>query len=260
MSDARTYQLVSGETLEYATPPPQVEDYLAQVRSAAQDPDVALGELVDLIYSSENPLLDSGVIPGRGVVTREAYDHPVFQIMLDQISIKRIQLGQLDIERDSERFSMSASEAAEQLGVSVSAIRQAIYSDKLAAQKKGGEWRIDPASVDAYEVSNRGPAKPLEVVMGGIPGYSLSVKCDGELVRTASGPDGETVGEFRRWSSASIKSVDKSRDTVLFWELVPGPAENEIENGRLYVRGRFKVRRKVNDKDAALEAFSRFHA
>lgn len=255
-----SYTLTSGEVIEYPSPGAAIADYLAQVRQAAQDPTVTLGELVDLIYAEANPLLKTGIIPGRGAVTREVFDDPIYHVMIDQIAIKRIQTGTLDPEHAKLLFTMSVSEAAQKLGVSTSAVRQAIYTKRLAAQKVDGQWKLDPAAVDAYQVSNRGPTSPLEVVMGSATGISFSVLADVDLERDARGADGEVIGRFRGWSRAGVKMVRNGDNSAAFWELAPAGAETELSVDQFSARGRFEVARKVVGKKEAAEAFKEFRA
>src|SRR5690625_3742033 len=152
----KTHKLLSGEIVRYS-PPPEVDRYIDRLKVAANDPTVTVGELVDMVYSEENPILVRDIIPGRGVVTRQVFEDPAFHVMQDLIEQKRIQAGHLDREAAESMHTMTVQEAAERLGISESAVRQAIYAKRLAARKVGGSWRLYPGGVEAYRVSNRGP-------------------------------------------------------------------------------------------------------
>lgn len=261
----QTYTLLSGEVLEYENPPSEVSDYLSKVKMAAHDPDISTGELIDLIYSADNPLLETGIIPGRGVVTRDVQHHPVYQIMLDLLQQKRITEGELDRKAAESAHTMTVSEAAEKLGVSTSAVRQAIYNDRLAARKVDGQWRIYPDAVEAYQVSNRGPSpsRPLQVRMGSVEGLSCRVKMP-ELLEDSSKEGGIRTGTLKRWRRVGViiggKGVQKveGRKGYTFWELAPGDKEISIEQGPFFVRGRFRVVRKVEHSREAIDAYDAF--
>jgi excisionase family DNA binding protein len=51
----------------------------------------------------------------------------------------------------------TVAEAAKRLGISDSAVRQAIYVGRLKGKRDGGTWYIDQASLFVFRVSNRGP-------------------------------------------------------------------------------------------------------
>ncbi|HEV3385113.1 MAG TPA: hypothetical protein VG097_09865 [Gemmata sp.] len=74
-----TYTMLSGETVQYPDPPFEVANFLAKVRLAAGDPNVNVNQLTELIYSPENPLLDTSILPGRAMVTKKIFENPVYQ-------------------------------------------------------------------------------------------------------------------------------------------------------------------------------------
>lgn len=263
----RRYKMLSGDVIEYEAPAKEVDDYLAQIKVAANNPDISPGELVDLMYSEDNPLLKTGIIPGRGVVTREVSNHPVYHVMLDLLEQKRIQAGVLDREAAESQYTMTVSEAADRLGVSKSAVRQAIQKNKLAGRKVGRRWKLYPESVDAYEVSNRGPnpKRPLSVRMGAIEGLSCRVKMP-EHLEDSDKEGGIRTGVLRRWRSVAViiggKDIEKvpDRKGYTFWELAPADEENKIEVGPFYLHGPFRVVRKVEHSREALDAYKAFEA
>ena len=164
-----TYKLMSGETITYPEPAPEVAAFLARVQAAADDPAVDLNGMISLIYSEENPLLDTTMLPGRAMVTLKVLKNPAFLIMTELLGVKRIQLGLLDPIAAAACYTISVNEAAEQLGITPGAVRAAIKARKIAAHLRNGEWYTRPESIAAYKVSNRGrkrakvPAKkPLE--------------------------------------------------------------------------------------------------
>jgi excisionase family DNA binding protein len=150
------YTTTVGEMVEYDATPEEAA-FLARVRSAVEDPRVTVGELTDLVYGLDNPVLERGIFPARGAVTKAVFARPIYHVMLDLLDVKRLQHGQLDMAAAARRYSMTIAEAAEQLGVHTSAVRQAVQAHKIAARKQGGSWLLDPASVEAYRVT-RGPS------------------------------------------------------------------------------------------------------
>ncbi len=95
-------------------------------------------------------------------------------------------------------------------------------------------------------------------MLGNAPGYSFSVSCDAEFERDEKGPHGMTKGEFRGWTRAAVKSVQKDHNSIFFWEIEPGPDESVIEMDEFYVRGRFRIVRKLTERKAARTAFLEF--
>jgi hypothetical protein len=152
-----TYKLVSGETIRYPDPPPPVAAFLARVRLAAQDPTVSIGQMIDLVYGPDNPLLDHTVFPGRGMVTVAVHADPVYRVMRDQLAVKEIAAGLYDPAEARKAYTLSVPAAAKQLGISPAAVRLAISNQRLAAVYDNGQWWIRPSSVASYKVSNRGP-------------------------------------------------------------------------------------------------------
>jgi len=157
-----TYTLLSGETIQYPDPPHDVANFLAKVRLAAANPNVDLNQLTLLIYSPENPLLDTTILPGRAMVTLKAFDNPAYRIMTDQMGLKQLQLGLATREIWDRQFTISVKEAAKQLNITPGAVRAAITGRKLAAHLLNGQWYIHPNSIAAYKVSNRGRKKLTE--------------------------------------------------------------------------------------------------
>ena len=151
-----TYKLMSGETITYPEPAPEVAAFLARVQAAADDPAVDLNGLISLIYSAENPLLDTTMLPGRAMVTKAAFNNPAYRIITNLMGEKSVRLGLLDPVAAEACYTISVNEAAEQLGITPGAVRAAIKARKIAAHLRNGEWYTRPESIAAYKVSNRG--------------------------------------------------------------------------------------------------------
>jgi hypothetical protein len=268
-----TYTFTNGEEIEFELDDPEIEAYLSRVREAAHDPDVSSDELLDLIYAPDNPIMEDDIIPGRGVITEELYEHPAYQIMIDQLQIKRTQEGVFDDQGtdgygpSSGRYSMSVSDAAERLDMSTSAVRQAIYNDRIDAQKRGGSWKLDPDSVDAYEPSDRGPdasgeiGDPLEVTIGSKEGLSFMFANDGELELDEK-HDHVLVGTIHDWTRGAVKMNRKregSAGAITYLELEPSDESSSIEMDEFRIEGDFRIRKVVADNSEAREAFQSFN-
>lgn len=236
------YTTIAGEVLEYPRPEGELARFFARVVDAAHDPRVSEGQMVELIYGSENPMLDQTIFEGRGAVTREVFDDPLYHVMLDLLDQKRVAMGTLDPERAAGRYTMTAAEAAEELDMTPGAVRQAIAAKRLDAWKKGGRYLLDPHSVATYRdhVVRRGP-KPrpaLEARIGNVPGASMKLKANGkeEVGRAGKRVVDVVVPRFER---AAVAFSGEGHNRTLIIE--SADEDGEIEYGPFWVRGRFRV-------------------
>ena len=257
---------IAGETLEYPRPGPELAAFLARVRAAAEDPRVSEQALVELLYGSENPILDHTIFRGRGAVTRETFANPVYHVMLDLLDAKRVQVGTLEPERAAQRYTMTVTEAAAELGVSTSAVRQAIAAKTLAAWKKSSGYLLDPHSVATYRdhVKRRGPRPEpaLRLKIGNRPGASFRVKAPGlEEVGSTKLEDGGQVVEaiVPRFTRAAVAFSGKRSNTFLLLEPQPDGEERVRDfHGCYEVRGRFRIVEKITDPEEASKRFRAF--
>jgi hypothetical protein len=151
-----TYQLLSGETIEYEIKDPLVRDYLGQIQSAANDPQVSMNEMIALVYNVANPVLDKNLVPGRAMVTPEIFANPVYRVMADLVWQKQFQQPGFDIEKANAQFTLTVPQAAKRLGITPASVRAAITAKKISAILRNGQWWIHPNSIASYKVSNRG--------------------------------------------------------------------------------------------------------
>jgi len=256
-----TYQLQNGETIKYPDPPRPVADFLARVRVAANNPTVSLDALISLIYGPENPLLDHTMLPGRAMVTKEVFANPVFHVMQDQIGVKRVQLGLLNMTAERAAHTLSVQDVAKELGITPAAVRQAIAGHRLSAMYDNGQWWVRPESVASYKVSTRGPKRAstprragsagVRVAVGSTKGASLSIRVEGgELVEDAQ--DARTLrGHLAPgWKRAVVRTTTKTGSRAFVIEPA-ARAQEKIEHNGLYVIGGFKVVQKANSTRAA---------
>ncbi len=133
--------------------------FLGKAIRWADDATITVGELYNLVYGVQNPILTVGE-DDRAIVTQEAHGSPYWKLLNELIDRKRAALGHLDLEAACKRFSMPVSEAALKLGITPSAVRQLISRSRLVARQEGGSYLLDPDSVEAYAGIRRGP-KPI---------------------------------------------------------------------------------------------------
>lgn len=260
-----TYTTLSGEVIDLPELSAELEDFYAQSRVKAQDPNVSVAELVDWLYGEDNPLLERGVVPGHGFVTREAFEHPLYRVLMDLLGHKRIQKGTLDPAAAKSTYKLSVAAAAHELGISTSAVRLAIREGRLPAEKRGRFYFLRQEDVDGYHVGAQGPdsgeAPVLAVTMGSDDaGRSLSVRHDDGATLEVTERDGNLRrGTLRDWTLVAIRTTSK-HDGTRFYELQPAKGAPEIvsHGPDLQVRGRFKVARKINNTRLAVDAWRSF--
>ncbi|MCC6552224.1 MAG: helix-turn-helix domain-containing protein [Polyangiaceae bacterium] len=261
------YTLLSGKTIDLPALPADLAAFLLRVVAASKDPAVSERELGDLVLGPENPLLDAGVVPGRTVVTAGVYRDPVFHVMLDCLARKRLGPG-AGVLPARARYTMTVPDAAAQLGISESAVRQAICSSRLRARKDGGTYYLDPQSVAAYRVSRRGPRRrdagqrsapggALRARIGSRPDASFRVKHPGEALEVEEGRGSEwTFTIPAGWHRAAVLATSKDRSR--YWEIEPAEGESTLSFEGFYLRGGFHVIEVVSASPKARSAFRAF--
>jgi excisionase family DNA binding protein len=144
------YELANGEVLHLPEPVGKTRVFWNKIRAALDDVGVSYDAFMGLLYSVENPLLDSGIFPDKPAVTKRTHASPLYLPMLDMLGRKHIQQSTL--------APITVAEAASRLGVTIAAVHQAIAAKKIEAVKDGLHWKVSPVSVAAYRVGTRGPA------------------------------------------------------------------------------------------------------
>jgi hypothetical protein len=253
---AHIHETISGHRVEYPDPNPKIERSLRRVRELAEDARATEDDLIKLVYGRENPLLDQDALPGRGAVTRELLDDPVYQVLTDLLARKRYQQEGTDVEKLARKFTLTVAEAAERKGVSADAIRKGVRERRLPSWVKDGQYYLEPKSLDAIELGRRGPVaanvEPLEYRQGYDPATKTTfrVRAVGEPAPEGDGP---LKGTIKRWRRALVLSGGGGK--LRAFELEPSGEANELEFGGFWVRGKFRVARKVNSARAAREAW-----
>lgn len=230
-----TYKLLSGETISYE-PTPEAADFVARVAVLVNDPTSSVSDVVGLIYGDENPLLVPGIIPGRNAVTAAVLEDKTYHVLLDLLDQKRVMAGTFDPARSEAAHTVSVSDGAEQLGISESAVRQAIAAGRLPAVKRGGSHWLQPEAVAGYRVTTRGPAKraaqpdrtqlpgpsgegpgrPVQVAFGTSGDHVLQLRHDGIVTISDDG-----LAQIDRWSKIYVTTGWKPDGSLRFFELRP---------------------------------------
>lgn len=260
------YTTTTGEVIEYPTPSTETAAFLQRAIEAANDPRVSEAELTELVYGKVNPILDQSIFPGRGAVTKAVLENPLYAVLTDLLQMKAILAGSFVPERDTTRFTLSVTEAAERIGVTPDGVRKAIRANRLSAWKRGGTYYVDPRDADTYRehVLPRGrarsgdvPEAALRVRMGNEPGRSLRVRAL-ELVETGRPRKRVVDGEVQTFERVGIAtSGDASNHFVV---IGPSSTPNRIEWGPFFVEGAFRVIERVVDPKSAADAWKAFEA
>jgi len=253
------HETLSGRRLECDDPSGELATFLGRLSSAVTDPAVTEDAFVALLYGRENPILDRSIFADRGAVTAQVTANPLWYVMTDLLGRKQVALGRLDVDAAAARFTLSVADTAARLGISESAVRQAIESRRLPAWRKGGKWFIDPRAADAFMPGKQGPERAtvpaLEVRVGLLAGASLRLcGVDTSALERDSLDTKAWAGQLREWESIGVlwSHGDKAR----FFRLVPGGEPAEIANQGLFVRGRFTIAETDNNARRARARFA----
>jgi hypothetical protein len=259
----RSYTTASGHRIEYEASP-KVAAFLRRLEEMVEDAKVSTQEMTGLAYSSENPILDHGIFPGRGSVTRQVLDDPAYSVVTDLLFRKQLAEDGTSLEKIAVKYSMTVTEAAAELGMSAGAVRQAIAAKRIGSWLKGGQHYLNPKALTSLEIGTRNPVGPrpkpvaaaaaggpLEVLMGSKEGATFNVRAKDRIdVDRQSGHTNH--GLIARWERVVVRSVGET-GSKRAWVIVPGDKENEIAFSGFYVRGRFTVASSTNNPKAADE-------
>lgn len=167
-----TWTTVSGHEVRYGAPP-TVAALIERLKAMLADPAATEDDMIVAVYNQDNPVMDREVIPGRGAVTTRTLANPAYRVMTDLLFRKRLAEGGQDSAALAARYTLTVGEAAGRLGVSRSAIHQAIQARRLSAWVKDGQNYLDPDYLDGFQLSRRGPkskkrqaARPAEPAAG----------------------------------------------------------------------------------------------
>jgi excisionase family DNA binding protein len=279
--------MLGGHVLSLAALTPDQRAFVEHVREAAGFPGMSVEDLKNMVWSEANPFLERDLIPGRPMATRETYEHPAFRAMLDCIDRKRMALGDLDLEFAEARYTITIPEAAEALGVAESTLRRAVQAGRVDGWKKGGVYYLDPRAVESYRVSIRGlkaevqttetlahapigpeleqlPPGALYVKLGTRGNFFLRHRWVGVMVPQEQTGHEPVWGGIvpKGWRRIALLRGKKKEQDYRYFELEPATREGNTHSvltfAGFYVRGDFRVTRKINNPRKALEAWEAF--
>jgi predicted DNA-binding protein (UPF0251 family) len=148
---AATYQLLKGEVVDLGELPKNDLAYLLDLqRRAMEDEDY---------FELERSVCGPGAYPLKGSprVTREIHQTPLFRVAEDIVDRVGIRQGVIAPDENDKMMPiegiMSASEAAERLGITRSAVIKSARSGRLKGKKIGNAWVLLQRSVESYQVA-----------------------------------------------------------------------------------------------------------
>lgn len=283
------YKTVSGHSLSFDVDEVTLA-FLERLGAMVEDRKAKASDLIALGYGSENPFLDHDIFPGRGAVTPAVLKLPAYDVMADMIFRKEMAQAKIDPESVGEQYTMSVAEAAAHLGVSISAVTQAIAGRRIGAWKKGGKFFLDPGSLHVLHADHRPGPRPRSSGAGGALGVgvaggkrpdtpvgkrheapvpaglasTLHVTCgaaDGKSMRLRSATEMQDVerlgkgivrGRLPQWSRVVVMIKGHVGARALVIERSDEP--NLVEFGPFSVRGNFTVT-KINDEKRAATVY-----
>lgn len=146
-----TYKLLNGELIDLGKRPREDLAFLLELqRRAMEDEDY---------FDLERAVCAPGAYPLKGSsrVSSAIHRTPLFRVAEDIVDRAGIRQGVLAPSADDERVPIegivSASEAAEQLGITRSAVVKAAQAGRLKGKKIGKNWVILKRSVKSYRVA-----------------------------------------------------------------------------------------------------------
>jgi hypothetical protein len=241
------YTTLNGYKIELGELEQPHAEFLARVEAAVADSKTKLPQVIALVYGAENPILDQHRLPGRSMVTQAVLDNPLYHVLCDLIGRKEVACGAVDLEKAHAAYTVDVPTAAKQLDITLPAVRAAIDSRRLPAVYRGGQWWLRPEAIASFVVSKAGRPKKLQKLpivtakVGGSKGASLSVRIN----------DGKMFGgQFSNgWTTAIIKTTSDAGTRAFVIE--PSTDTDSIEHGELFIRGGFKIVKKLNQTAAA---------
>jgi len=148
---APTYRLLSGDVIDLGSLPKGDLAFLLDLQRRAMEEE----DYFDLERAVCGP--DAYPLKGGQRVTRDVRKTPLFRVAEDVAYRVGIRQGVMAPNEDDDLVPtegiMSVSEAAEELGISRSAVVKAAQTGRLKGRKIGRTWALVKRSVESYEVA-----------------------------------------------------------------------------------------------------------
>jgi len=256
-----THTTLSGHMIKYSPTAAELA-YLAKLTQLAGNPEVTWERMLVAAYSVENPILDPNFMPGQGSVTKAVFANQAYHVMSDLMFRKQVSLKKVDLEAVGAAHTVSVSDAAKELGIHESAVRQAIASHRLASWVKDGKHFMTPSAIKAFALTLNdspkrasGPSPQVTIRMGNAPGQSFRVRHDGELLGKTKVQGRIVEGTLANWSKATLISGGDGDHRV--FEIAPKKGASEsLQFGDFFVKGEFQVVEKINNAVKAREKWA----
>ena len=264
---ARVHETISGHRVEYPDPDAKLERFLERAHKALRDPRKTDDDMIALIYGRENPLLEAT----NGMVTREVFDNPVYRVLADFVVRKRIEMDDTNPDRLAAKYTLTVSDVAARKGVSEDAIRKAVRENRLPSWVKGGSYFFEPRSIEGVPLGTRGPMPKGIGPLSYRVGYDKAKNTQMRLRTDPAGNEPEGLsgsGAINRYQTLHEGTVDRWRRAAVFtagsgasarfFELEPSSEAEKLEFRGFYVRGKFRIARKLNNAKEARKAWESF--
>jgi excisionase family DNA binding protein len=153
MATSRIHEAITGHSIEYPEPSGKLlalAKLILKLEGLLTDAKKTEEDLVALIYSGANPLLEPSPVGGSPLVTKETLARPEYRVLLDLLERKRIAVRKIDVTKIAAGYTLTVAQAAERLGIHESAVRQAIAAGRLASWIRDGRTMLHPKWVDLF--------------------------------------------------------------------------------------------------------------
>lgn len=255
------YQTVSGHVIDLS-PSSEVRAHLDELQRMASDPGVPEATFIATAYGPTSPIMDPNVMPGVGMVTAAVMAKPEYAVVRDLYYRKSLASRGIPLESVERQYTLTPADAAERLGIHVSAVRQAIASGRLPSWIKDGRHYLHPDTVRAFAPERRGPAPEghaVHVIFGSDGEHVLKLKADAPLLHRARvAPHIEAADVDAGWKRIAVLTVDKHHDKERLFILAPASTEDHVGLRTLRVSGRFRIVEKINNAREARRVWKEF--
>jgi hypothetical protein len=154
------YVEISGRTIRFPMPAPEVATFLEQLCALLGTPGASAERVRAIAFGPENPILARHpTLPGA-YPDASSVREPAYWVCVDLVLRAEAREAGVSVENAGRPFTTTMSEAARKLGRVQSSIVNAVENRTLHAWVHGGRHYLLPAEVAAYKVPRRGrPSK-----------------------------------------------------------------------------------------------------
>jgi len=155
-SNLVTYVEISGRTLRFPTPSPEVVSFLERLCALLDPPGAPVESVRAFAFGPENPVLARHpTLPGAYPDASSVRD-PAYWVCVDVVLRAEAHAAGVSLENAGRPFATTMAEAGRKLGRVQSSIVHAVENRTLHAWVHDGRHYLLPAEVAAYNVPRRG--------------------------------------------------------------------------------------------------------